>query len=338
MKLFNVDVHISIIHDIKTLFKEMGHQVDSWCMSGHTWVNGEEKIETEIVNSRNFMDIDQTMCDRFYDEYKNLLKDYDGFIHSYPPAFSVLFEKWDKPIYTIACTRYEFPCGSGPKASSSRLKWLNEKLLQGNKNGQINFIANNLYDKKYCEHYCGGEWEHIPSICKYVEHITCNGINEKIIIWDRNRDDLRNKLLHPRVDSRFNISQVYDRNKLNEYSGIIHIPYNISIMSAFEHYAMGIPMFVPSCELLLRWKREGKSVLTELEFNNNYNLNLNDDWISLADWYDKENMPHVVLFDNIDHLHEILNDFEGGEITRNMKNFYFKKKNKIKKMWQEMLR
>lgn len=337
MKLFNVDIHISIIHDIKTLFKEMGHQVDSWCMSGHTWVNGEERIETEIVNSRNFLNIDQSMCDKFYEEYKNLLDDYDGFIHSYPPAFSALFEKWDKPIYTIACTRYEFPCGSGPYANTDRLKWLNDKLISGNKNGQIKFIANNLYDKKYCETYCGGEWKHIPSICKYVEHVTCSGINNKIIIWDRNRDGLRETFYNPKIYHQFNISQVYDRYKLNEYCGIIHLPYNISIMSAFEHYAMGIPMFVPSYELLTRWKKEGRDVLGELEFPNNLNHNLQDEWIRLADWYDEENMPHVIFFDSIEQLHQKINIFDRAETTSNMKNFYFKKKNKIKKMWTEAL-
>lgn len=337
MKLFNVDMHISIVHDVKTLLPELGHTVDSWCMSAHSWVNNETPHETHIVNSQTFKHIDQAMCDRFYEEYKNELNHYDGFIHSYPPIFAALFEKWNKPIYTIACTRYEFPCGSGPYSSPSRLKWLNEKLMSGYKSGQIKFIANNLYDKKYCEVFCGGEWKFIPSICKYVEHLTCTGSNEKIIVWDRNRDGLRREFDHPKVDLKFSTSQVYDRNRLTEYAGIIHLPYNISIMSAFEHYAMGIPMFVPSHKLLVHWKNSGRNVLSELEFPNNINSDLDDEWIGYADWYDTNNMPGVMIFDSVEHLKELLNTYDRTQITNQMKEFYKVKKQNVLNLWKETL-
>lgn len=337
MKLFNVDMHISIVHDVKTLFTEIGHQVDSCCMSGHTWVNNEPQGSTDVINTGNFRSIDQSMCDRFYDTYKSVLNQYDGFIHSYPPAFAALFEKWDKPIYTIACTRYEFPCGSGDTGSDSRLKWLNEKLMSGYKNGQIKLIANNLYDKKYCEEFCGGEWKFIPSICKYVEHLTCNGSAGEIIVWDRTRDGLKRELSHPRINLRFSTSQVYDRTKLVDYAGIIHIPYNISIMSAFEHYAMGIPMFVPSYELLLSWKQQGRSVLSELEFPSNLNNSPKDEWLQLADWYDSSNMPGVMMFDSIPHLHELIDTYDREKVTKQMKDFYVVKKEKVISAWRETL-
>lgn len=337
MKLFNIDMHISIVHDVKTLFPEFGHSVDSCCMSGHTWVNGEAQCRTEIIHPGNFTLIDQKMCDDFYEKYKSHLDEYDGFIHSYPPAFAALFEKWNKPIYTIACTRYEFPCGSGEQRNPLRLKWLNEKLLDGYKNGQIKLIANNLYDKKYCEEFCGGEWKYIPSICKYVEHLRCNGSNGKLIMWDRNRDGLRRELEHPILDSKFTTSQVYDRNQLVNYKGIIHIPYNISIMSAFEHYAMGIPMFVPSFNLLMKWKQEGRHVLSELEFVMNLNSPPKDEWIQLADWYDTDNMPGVMLFDNIEHLHELIGSYDQESVTKSMKDFYQIKKEKVISLWKDTI-
>lgn len=337
MKLFNIDMHISIVHDVKTLLPEIGHEVESCCMSGHTWVNKENRCVTEIIHPGNFTMIDQQMCDRFYEKYKDALNHFDGFIHSYPPAFAALFEKFNKPIYTIACTRYEFPCGSGEQATPHKLKWLNEKLMSGYKNGQIKFIANNLYDKKYCEHYCGGEWKFIPSICKYVEHLTCNGSNRQIIMWDRNRDGLREELNHSKINQKFTTSQVYDRTQLINYAGIVHIPYNISIMSAFEHYAMGIPMFVPSYDLLIKWKNEGRNVLSELEFVNNLNSSPNDEWIKLADWYDTNNMPGVMLFESISHLHHLIDTYDREMVTKTMKDFYLTKKEKTLSLWKETI-
>ena len=338
MKYFNIDMHISIIHDVKTLFSEMGHEVDSCCMSGHTWVNNEKKGSTDIIDSQNWLSIDQDMCNRFYERYKEELKNYDGFIHSYPPAFAALFEKFDKPIYTIACTRYEYPCGSGDSATQEKLHWLNEKLMSGYKSGQIKLIANNLYDKKYCEELCGGEWKFIPSICTYVSHLRCTGTVKKILLWDRNLDGLRTSLRHEKIEQRFATSQVYDRNRLPDVLGIIHIPYNISIMSAFEHYAMGIPMFVPSYDLLIKWKNEGRHVLSELEFRNNLNKPIEDEWIQLADWYDKENMPGVMLFDSVEHLYELIDTYDQEEVTSIMKDSYAEKKRKVVSLWEETLR
>jgi hypothetical protein len=337
MKYFNIDMHISIIHDVKTLLPEIGHTVDSCCMSGHTWVNNETQCTIDILKN-NWFNIDQQLCDNFYQKYKDELSHYDGFIHSYPPAFALLFEKFNKPIYTIACTRYEFPCGSGDTASVSRLQWLNEKLLDGYKNNQIKFITNNLYDKKYCETFIGGEWTFIPSICKYVSHMTCDGGNDTLILWDRNRDGLRNTFNHPKINKKFTISQVYDRNALVKQKGIIHIPYNISIMSAFEHFAMGIPMFVPSYDLLIKWKNENRDVLNELQFNNNLNKNIKDEWIKLADWYDETNMPGVQMFESLEHLNWLIDNSDYRTITKTMKDRYFLKEKEIKNKWKEILK
>ena len=337
MKYYNIDMHISIVHDVKTLFHEMGHQVDSCCMSGHAWVNQQKQCQTDIIHPGNWFSIDDEMCDKFYKRYKEELKDYDGFIHSYPPAFAALFEKFDKPIYTIACTRYEYPCGSGEHRTPERLGWLNEKLMNGYNSGQIKFIANNLYDKKYCEEFVGGEWEFIPSICSYISHLRCTGEVDKIVIWDRNRDGLRNSLDHEKIEKKFSISQVYDRERLPDLSGIIHLPYNISIMSAFEHYAMGIPMFVPSCDLLVKWKNQGRHVLSELEFVNNLNKPVKDSWIQLADWYDEENMPGVMLFDSVDHLYELINTYDQEKVTSIMKDSYVGKKERVVSLWEETL-
>jgi len=336
-KLFNIDMHISIVHDVKTLLPEIGYQVDSCCMSGHTWVNNEPQGAMEIINTSNWLNIDQKMCDDFYTRYKDELKEYDGFIHSYPPAFALLFEQFDKPIYTIACTRYDYPCGSGEQATPERLDWLNRKLMEGHNRGQIKFIANNLYDKKYAEEFCGGEWKYIPSICTYVEALECNAESGAIVFWDRNRDGLRSSIVHDKIYPNFSVSQVYDRDKLTALAGVIHIPYNISVMSSFEHYAMGIPMFVPSYTLLRQWKDEGKHVLSELEFVNNLNAPVKDDWLQLADWYDSDNMPGIQLFDSVDHLYELLDTYDQKEITATMKTAYAKKKVQVLELWKEIL-
>ena len=57
MKFFNIDLHISVIEDIKTIFADLGHQVDSKCMSYHAWVLGRTTDKVDIVSQNNWRNI-----------------------------------------------------------------------------------------------------------------------------------------------------------------------------------------------------------------------------------------------------------------------------------------
>lgn len=314
MNLYNIDMHISVIHDIKTIFNKLGHTIESICMSGHTWVNNEEPKTTEVINNSNWKNINQEMCDNFYNKYKDKLKHIDAFIHSYPPAFALLFEKFNKPIITIACTRFEYPCEDK--------NWLISGLSRLKKNNQIIPITNNLFDKKHCEVYTNFEWKHISSLCDYMK-VRYKPTNN-FIIWSKSIY-FNNKLIE-----KFNIENKYNRNDNVKYKGIIHIPYNISIMSAFEQYYCNIPLFVPTVECLNNWR--DKNVLSELYFNNNSDFK----WIELSDWYDDDNMPYTVKYKNEEDLYNKL-DCDCEEISGKMYEFNKIRKNKIYNQWESVL-
>lgn len=329
MRLFNLDMHISIIHDVKTLFRELGHYVDSCCMSGHTWVNGEPQLTTEVVTPSNWLHIDQAMCDRFYEVYKDRLAEYDAFVVSYPPAFGLLFERWGKPVIVIACTRYEYPCGSGSTATKERLDWLNRGLVAGQERGQYHLVANNYYDATYCENFCGGQWTVIPSVCSYLSGVTCDGASGKTLIWDR-APDLRGKVDHQSVDRGFNIATKYRRESVARARAVVHLPYNISIMSAFEHFAMGIPMFAPSQKMLMT----EPALLGELTFPQSLNGQPPAGWLALADWY---RLLPVTTFGSWDDLRDKLDTLDQPSLTRSMKLAHQLRHRRALKQWREML-
>jgi len=162
VKFFNIDCHISVISDIKNIFESLGHKVDHWSLSGHRWVFDFEKCESPVINENNWANLNEEIVDRFYDHHKKYLDSYDAFICAYPPCFLKLFEKFNKPIIVIAATRYDHPFTN----DNVRLNWL-EDSLKNNKN--LILIANNEFDKKYCEHFLGNEWQWIPSLCDYTK-------------------------------------------------------------------------------------------------------------------------------------------------------------------------
>jgi len=326
MKFYNIDMHISIIHDVKTIFSNLGHDIDSVCMSGHTWVNGEKSRTTKVITRENWLNIDQNICDRFYEVYKDELKDVDAFVHSYPPAFALLFEKFKKPIITIACTRFDFPC-----STPERVKWLVDGLKRLQSNGQLIPIANNLFDKKYCEEYTGFEWHYISSLCDYMD-VTYAPKTDKFITWTRSNVILN----HKNIDNTFTIHNSYDRNDNINYKGIIHIPYNISIMSAFEQYYMDIPLIVPTVNCLQNWVKSGKNVLSEIYFPSRC-LKIKKEWLDLSDWYIDENMPYTIKFESEEDLYSKLETTDFKKVSEQMKEFNVLRKQKIYDQWKNVI-
>ena len=320
-------MHISIIHDVKTIFAELGHGIESINLSNHTWVNNEHQGNIKGVNQKNFKDINQKFCNKFYRRHEHNLKKCDQFIHSYPPAFALLFDKFEKRVITIACTRFDFP--TYPKNHD----WLINGLNRMAKAGQLIPVANNLLDKKYCDDNFDFEWRHITSLCNYMEKKQNNG-NGKYILWSRS-DYLPSDNL---IDINFTIKKKkYDRNEIKNYSGVIHLPYNLSIMSAFEHYYQDIPLFFPTQSFQKYLFENRKDMLTEVLFPES-SLKFDATYIKYADWYDEENMKHLSYFDSFEDLSDKLRHANLEQLRLNMLNHNILRKELVYEKWDNLIK
>ena len=353
MKLFNIDLHVSVIADIKKIFTDFGHEVQDWSMSGHAWVFGRQRSDIDIINHTNWRSIDQEMCDLFYNRYKEELKKYDAFIVTHTPCFSMLYEKFDKPIIVVCSTRYEEPF------SSDMIKWkkFNNYLVNGVDENKIKLFANNKYDKKYTETFLDREVRLIPSICEYTNS-KYTGKNEKFLYsskYNPKAELSKNTLL---VDKQTELKTGYSWKELFSYSGIVHIPYNASTMSIFEQYTANMPLFFPTIEFLsrLRSKHYNRGVLSELSWNQVFQLSscsaigplfgdpnnyLNNEtamkWAELSDFYDSDNMPHIQYFESFEHLGYILKNSNLQTISNQMKEHNIRRKNDVYEKWSNVL-
>jgi hypothetical protein len=337
MKFFNIDLHISVIADIKNIFESMGHQVDSLSLSGHSWVFNKNNNDTKIINAQNWKNIDESMCDQFYETYRDLLKSYDAFICAYPPAFSLLYEKFNKPIIVVAATRYEYPF------TNSFHKWtyLNKYL----KNKNIIKIVNNKFDKRYCELFTNSDWKYIPSLCDYTG-VKYNKKQNKSILFSKklNINNLINK----------DFLGKYSWKDLYSYKSIVHIPYNYSTMSIFEQYTANVPLLFPTKKLLLQLFMQFLA-MSEISFRqilglkpeslfNNFkdpniysNINTFYENIDLCDFYDSEWMPFITYFNKIEDIENIIENLNCIEISANMTLKNIERKQKIYSLWKEVL-
>lgn len=338
MKFFNIDLHISVIADIKNIFENLGHQVDSLSLSGHSWVFNQQNNTTKVINQSNWQHINEKMCDDFYNEYKNVLDKYDGFICTYPPAFSLLYEKFNKPIIVVAATRYEFPF------TFDKNKWQNlNNFLNNNKN--IIKISNNKFDKFYCELFTESEWKLIPSLCEYTK-VKYKKTEEKSLLFSKKL--LINNLVNKDSLGKYSWQDVYS------FKSIVHIPYNYSTMSIFEQYTANVPLLFPTKQFITQLFLKNLA-MTEISFlqvlnkhpdspleafadPNVYNsISTFSDNLHLADFYDLDSMPYITYFDNENDLNHILKNLNFADISDKMKFKNVERKEQIYKLWGDIL-
>jgi hypothetical protein len=349
MRFFNIDLHISVIADIRHILESMGHQVTSWTLSDHAWVMGETKSPVDVINDKNWRAIDASMCEAFYERYRDELNGYDAFLVTHTPCFAMLYERWQKPIIVVASTRYEQPFAG----DSRRWSAFNEFLLAAKESGQLVPLSNNRYDGEYAKCFTGFDWPTITSLCEYYDSPT-RLQNPEFVVWGL-YDGLsgipgtidRRQLAPQRSFSARLVSRLLRRGApkyswadIAKYSGIVHVPYNASLMSMFEHYWGNFPIFVPSFEYMkdLYARPHKNGVLSQLSFNSVYGLppgsaikplhgpdpNAFEDvdgmmeWVKLADFYDQANMAHLVYFDSSDDLLEKMHGVDLPSISHSM--------------------
>jgi len=354
MKFFNIDLHISIIADMKNIFTELGHSVDDRSLSDHTWVFQRSKDSIPMLDNGRWQNLSpDQMSNEFYSLYKDELKEYDGFIVTYPPQFSLLYKYFDKPIIVNNPIRYEWPFSFNPEY----WKQFNEYLQDGYDKKKIILIANNLYDKHYMELFIKRPVTFIPSVCEYYPSGDYIGNKDTFLYYSRDRiKEFNNQNIVFKNDIFPKGHTHYD---LRHFKGIIHIPYQISYMSIFEQYTYNIPLFVPTQKFLLDiYSNRSYNVLKEISWNGYFNavskssihcdidndpndyLNIEsvNHWLQYSDFYDKNWMPYITYFDSFDELNNMVSDIDVKEISNNMKEFNKIRKNKIYTMWQSVLK
>ncbi|MCE5316941.1 MAG: hypothetical protein LLG04_06210 [Parachlamydia sp.] len=352
LTFFNLDRHISVIADVKNIFESCGHKVESWNLSEHTWIFGKAPHRVEIYNENTAAHLNREMCNQFYERYREELKAYDAFIVTHTPSTALLYEKWHKPIIIVNSTRYEQPF----TGRQEEWHWLNEYLRQGVESGRIFIVSNNKADQRYLKHYTGLDSELIPSLCAYT-HESYTGTRRGVIFYSWSGkyfiDIAQNAFTFPQWIQNSNLSHSFGWNELYDFEGIVHLPYQISVMSLFEQYTANVPLFFPTKRFLLElYARHPDIILSQLSFfpllklpmpvdpadlNNLNNQAVLNFWIDSADYYDDESMPFIQYFDSFADLEAQLVKCNFQEVSQCMHMHNLQRKQEIVERWKTIL-
>ena len=321
LKLFNLDLHISVIEDVKAhLRRYFGDAVEvvEWCISGHHRIMGKELMRPRHINNSEWRMIDRDRIQKFVSDNHEFLSTFDGFIVTHSPVFALIYESFNKPIYVVNSCRFDQPFGD---SNMEMRNYLVDGLKRMSRRGILRIISNNKGDRDYLVEQTGIMTEHIPSLCSYTG-ARYVGNRKEFLCYDANRVDIDN------VVSKSDLPVGYEWSLLCEFRGIIHIPYEISTMSIFEQYASCIPLIIPTKRFL---KRMGTLISVDAyEILGSSKFSDVDEWIERADFYDEDNMPYISYFDSWEELNTLLDRIDTQEITRLMAEWNTKRVQSIK--------
>jgi hypothetical protein len=314
-------------------------------LSGHSFVFGRRPdIDhvPELAGDNWCNYFEQGKWKDFKNSYAEVLAKYDGFICCYPPIFSLLFIDTGKPVIVNIPIRYDYGVFDQPE----RLAELNEYLRKPN----VYLTANSIYDKEYAEQKIGKHVEHIPSLCRYTGMQYKPTQNKFLYYCSTKLDGLPENVVRKEQE----LTAGYQWQRIGEYKGIIHFPYQCSTMSIFEQYSANIPLFVPSIDFMLRLYSgyERKVVLWQMSSYNLHGLApvpvLNDPdnytdqesvrhWLRKADYYDSEWMPHIQYFHNAHDLKRLLRQSDLQSISASMREANRWRIHKVLTKWDTLL-
>jgi hypothetical protein len=321
-RVFNLDLHISIIKDLERGALPLGLSVTNWSISGANRVFRKAlwtPDPVKIINASTWRNLNQDMISEFREYYRAFLDCFDGFIVTHTPFFAQIYEGLGKPILAVAGTRYEWPL------TLDHEKWnsFDDYLRKSTKSGELIMVANNLGDTDYIKFHTGHTPRYVPSLCDYTGH-TWDGLLSEYLVIARSPElinEIRAVTNNLWVDSKSVLGKHYKWSDLAKGKALFVVPYNISTMTLFEIATMGVPVIVPSPALLKDLRHKFPGVLSELSFmemnsmdvgglggdnpNNYFSQSYLDWWIERADFYNPTLMPNVQIIERIEDLNNV---------------------------------
>lgn len=375
--LWSSDFHISPIADLKSLLQGYNVRFLDKSLSNHCHLTNTCADNLSVLNKFNGITLGKcpnALRREFYAHYRQdrefLSADVLVCTHAMP--ICELFMAFCKPMVLIASTRYEI----GRHDAISWGRWnANLRVILSNPFNTL--AANNQYDLEYLKYFTGlSEIAYLPSYCGYVNTWYAPQREKPFLLAPARGVSY---VLHAELfkalkahneatpSKPFVIKAIRDvypihfqYSDLSQHPGIVLLPYQVSIMSLFEYYRMGIPLFVPTPALLAEWhlkyqvlnertwdmvyghpsersllpKHPNSTCALKSDPNNEYSLEAVTEWIRLADFY---TFPHITVFDSFEQLLMQLQTADLANISASMQTYNTKVKASLHAEWRAIL-
>jgi hypothetical protein len=298
---FNLDLHVAVIADVKDVFKKIYKdtvEITSWSISGHKQMFGLGPEHVDVVNEHTWWHLDEAMIDAWHVRYDWYMLQFDFFVVTHSPSFATLFERYNKPIIAVNSCRYSLPYCWTRKPNK-----LNDALRRMVERKQLIIISNNINDAKYIHARAGIVTPVIPSLCDYIGY-KHNPTRPEAVLFGGPKFGRRE--LYPVGNWLVTKPVNYSYEKIMQYKCIVHVPYDCSTMSIFEHYMNGAPLFFPTKRFYKQCVLDGTMEFIHF-YGEQFTEKQIDEALESADFYI---FPYINYYDNFNECKFLVENFK----------------------------
>lgn len=336
LRLFGMDHHHAVLWDVKKILRPLGVTLDFvWLHDGRVPVN--EAFPSRIPDFTTSLDIYKAPPFKALSEETKthiLQGNYDGIVTSHSLVTCYRLMNVGLPMIHVNSTRFGNEWISDPKKHALLVKQIQSLLTTR----QLRIVHNNQGDELYFHQYfpsvSPSQELLIPSLCENLGRLRIKAPSPtKIFIWDTRMTLFQPtgspfmKTMYKTLKEKFGeaiesqavllqeAKTYLGEGYLDDYTAVIHIPYNISTMSLFQQVTANIPIWVPSKrllkQLLLDPKESNEMSWTVFSPGSEANASTMDHvrtpevidrWLECADFYKSDILPLVFEFDCLEDL------------------------------------
>jgi hypothetical protein len=380
-RVWSSDLHVAPIADLKELWRHLlprgvNVTVSDYSLSGSCKEKGSCKRGMPWLTGLRAENPDENLAADFAREFSGGV-DVDVFVCHHPASLCTVFEQFGKALWVHASTRYEL----GKNESAAWREW-NRRLAAWHEDddgrsprlqrvGHV-IAANNAYDAAYIQHFTGIAAQYMPSYCDVgVVYTGPTSVSDPRVLLAMPQA-VENALL-PLIEAAarksgssaqfVHVRRLYPRYKheqLAAHPAVLHVPYQVSLMSILEQYRAGIPIIVPSLALLADWHvkhglvfqrvwatvfgRESlKSAIDGHPASHHGLLDPNAEqdaaaiahWLAFSDFY---TLPHVSTFDSFEQLVQLVDRTDWAAVSARMRSANVQQRDRLLDAWAARFR
>lgn len=349
--LWSTNLHIGPILDLKHLLTPEGVVIIDHSLSSRCWLTKTCASRLKVLSMHNAMRPTKLQQETFYKTYahNSRMSGVDAVLCFHPASICQVYIPFNKSLIVFLTNRYEL----GRESVSEWQQW-NQDLLSISTDSKNSIVANNLYDAKYVQYFTGIEPMVIPNACGYTK-AKYKPSRKTFLLFSVHKKDFEAEFLlgfikacsqlkncSAVVRPMRSLYKQYTFQDLAAHPGIVYTPHQVAFVSMAEHYAMGIPLFFPSLDLLTQWQLKHQVVMertlegskgkvphgsklpphpsqTHLpDPNSDVNLKAISYWLQYAEFYQR---PHIVLYNSFRDLAHKLIHSNLTQISEAMRNY-----------------
>ena len=364
----SVDYHIATAQDVGHTLKELGQTFVEKSLSGacgrrKTCAQAHELAPLTKDSAFTLCPQPHALRRAAFEALRGseMMQSTDSVVCSHPAALCEVWLPFNKSILLIVTANLEL-------ARENPMRWREwlQTIVAMSKAPRAVLAANNRYDQAYVEHFTGVRPLYLPTLANYMtaRYLPIPG---QPVLVARSHHELGRQLLrdlrkaakgHPGLHVS-SIEEAYPGNaagggyeytQLASHPAVIVVPYTKSTMTFFELYRMGIPIFVPSLALLVRWEQQ-RHIMSERVYwkqtpspllkpstpdpNSLQDRAALEHWLRLCDYYV---YPHVQYFESADDLAAKLASADFAAIAAKMRRHSDEMQPIMRAKWRSVMR